>query len=144
VVVGGGGPVECKTNCQRRRKTLAAGGRSMGARDGQSLAVGSPLYSGVGRVESGVDLLARGAGSVLIAGGSGFGSPLLPGLQGRRSRLAALGPVGPPLTAVPLRLNGNECPLTRTSLLRPSDQKSGRCISALEISARFQPTQPEL
>jgi hypothetical protein len=36
-------------------------------------------------------------------------------VKGAASRLAPLGPVGPPLTAGPLRLDGNEGPLTRTS-----------------------------
>ncbi len=34
-------------------------------------------------------------------------------VKGAASRLASLGPVGPPLTAAPLRLDGNEVPLTR-------------------------------
>jgi hypothetical protein len=38
-----------------------------------------------------------------------------PAVKGAASRLASLGPDGPPLTAGPLRLDGNEGPLTRTS-----------------------------
>jgi len=38
-----------------------------------------------------------------------------PAVKRAASRLASLGPVGPRLTAGPLRLGGNEGPLTRTS-----------------------------
>jgi hypothetical protein len=38
-----------------------------------------------------------------------------PAVNGAASRLASLGPVGPPLIAGPLRLDGNEGPLTRAS-----------------------------
>ena len=42
------------------------------------------------------------------------------------STLASLGPVGPPLTAGPLRLDGNEGPLTRTSS-SPTNREEHEC-----------------
>jgi hypothetical protein len=54
-----------------------------------------------------------------------------PAVKGAASRLASLGPVGPPLTAGPLRLDGNEGPLTRTSS-KPSDQRTTHVFRQFE------------
>ena len=48
------------------------------------------------------------------------------------AHLASLGPDGPPLTTGPLRLGGNEGPLTRPHQSAP--QKENRCIRAFGIS----------
>jgi hypothetical protein len=60
---------------------------------------------------------------LLAASSSAFVASDSPAVKGAALRLASLGPVGPPLTAGPLRLDGNEGPLTRTSS-EPSDQRS--------------------
>ena len=49
---------------------------------------------------------------------TGGGSLRVPAVKGAALRLASLGPDGPPLTASPLRLGGNDGPLARTYLDR--------------------------
>lgn len=59
-----------------------------------------------------------------------------PAVKGAASRLASLGPVGPPLTAGPLRLDGNEGPLMRTASERPTRGPPG--IPPVRIAGRCQ------